>query len=61
MMDRFVGGEQSEQGKALASMHPVGRMGRAEEVAAAVLYLSSDAASFTTGITLPVDGGYLAK
>ncbi|MBP3959021.1 glucose 1-dehydrogenase [Gemmata sp. G18] len=61
MIDRFVGGEHSEQGKALASMHPVGRMGRGEEVAAAVLYLASDEAKFTTGISLPVDGGFLAQ
>ena len=42
-------------------MHPVGRMGRAEEVAAAVLYLAGDEANFTTGISLPVDGGFLAQ
>jgi NAD(P)-dependent dehydrogenase (short-subunit alcohol dehydrogenase family) len=39
----------------------MGRFGRAEEVAEGVLYLASDAASFTTGIALPVDGGWLAK
>jgi NAD(P)-dependent dehydrogenase (short-subunit alcohol dehydrogenase family) len=61
MIDRFAGGENSEQGKAFAALHPVGRMGRAEEVAAAVLYLAGDAASFTTGISLPVDGGFLAQ
>ncbi|VTS02948.1 short-chain dehydrogenase : Short-chain dehydrogenase/reductase SDR OS=Chthoniobacter flavus Ellin428 GN=CfE428DRAFT_1719 PE=4 SV=1: adh_short [Gemmata massiliana] len=61
MIDRFAGGEHSEQGKALAAMHPVARMGRAEEVAAAVLYLASDDAKFTTGISLPVDGGFLAQ
>jgi NAD(P)-dependent dehydrogenase (short-subunit alcohol dehydrogenase family) len=61
MVDRFVGGEHSEQGKGLAAMHPVGRMGRPEEVAAAVLYLASDAAKFTTGVSLPVDGGWLAQ
>jgi NAD(P)-dependent dehydrogenase (short-subunit alcohol dehydrogenase family) len=61
MMDRFVGGEDTEQAKYLAGLHPVGRMGRSEEVAAAVLYLASDVASFTTGISLPVDGGFLAQ
>jgi NAD(P)-dependent dehydrogenase (short-subunit alcohol dehydrogenase family) len=36
---------------------PMGRMGRAGEVAAAALFLCSDAASFITGVNLPVDGG----
>lgn len=40
--------------------HPLGRFGAAEEVARAALYLVSDAASFTTGVALPVDGGWLA-
>jgi NAD(P)-dependent dehydrogenase (short-subunit alcohol dehydrogenase family) len=61
MMDRFVGGEHTEQGRGLAAMHPVGRMGRSEEVAAAVLYLASDAAKFVTGVSLPVDGGWVAQ
>jgi NAD(P)-dependent dehydrogenase (short-subunit alcohol dehydrogenase family) len=42
----------------LKSQHPVGRFGTSEEVAAAVLYLASDAATFTTGIILAVDGGW---
>ncbi|MBG6287759.1 MULTISPECIES: SDR family oxidoreductase [Pseudomonas] len=43
-----------------AAMHPVGRVGRVEEIASAVLYLCSDHAGFTTGIALPVDGGATA-
>lgn len=39
----------------------LGRMGTAEEVAAAVLFLSSEASAFTTGSVLAVDGGYLAQ
>lgn len=61
MIDRFAGKEGSEGRGQLASQHPMGRLGRPEEIAAAVLYLASDDASFTTGISLPVDGGYLAK
>jgi 2-keto-3-deoxy-L-fuconate dehydrogenase len=40
--------------------HPMHRFGQAEEVAEAALYLASDASGFTTGIELPVDGGWLA-
>jgi NAD(P)-dependent dehydrogenase (short-subunit alcohol dehydrogenase family) len=41
------------------AMHPVGRFGQPEEVAAATLWLCSEGASFTTGHALPVDGGRL--
>jgi NAD(P)-dependent dehydrogenase (short-subunit alcohol dehydrogenase family) len=41
----------------LANRHPLGRIGRPEEIAAAVLWLSSDEASFVTGTDLQVDGG----
>ncbi|MEX5590439.1 SDR family oxidoreductase [Pseudomonas urmiensis] len=43
-----------------AAMHPVGRIGKVEEIASAVLYLCSDGAAFTTGHSLTVDGGALA-
>ena len=50
-----------EQNRALLmSRHPVGRFGRSEEVAAAVLYLCSPEASFITGVALPIDGGFAA-
>jgi len=50
-----------EQSRAyMMSRHPVGRFGRSEEVAAAVLYLCSPEASFITGVALPLDGGFSA-
>jgi NAD(P)-dependent dehydrogenase (short-subunit alcohol dehydrogenase family) len=45
----------------LAEAIPLGRLGRAEEVASAVAFLASDEASFITGVALPVDGGFLAR
>ena len=60
MVDRFVGKEGAAR-DGMVAMHPVGRLGQPEEVAAAVLYLCSDAAKFTTGTSLKVDGGWLAQ
>lgn len=45
----------------LVPLHPIGRIGEAGEVAAAIAFLASDEASFITGATLPVDGGYTAQ
>jgi NAD(P)-dependent dehydrogenase (short-subunit alcohol dehydrogenase family) len=47
--------------KAIAGLHPMGRIGNAEEVAELVLWLNSDKASFVTGAYYNVDGGYLAQ
>lgn len=44
-----------------AAMHPVGRVGTPKEIASAVLYLCSDGASFITGQSLTVDGGFTAQ
>lgn len=46
--------------RAWVKMHPIGRIGKPEEVAEAAVYLASDAAGFTTGIDLRVDGGLTA-
>ena len=45
----------------MLQMTPMGRLGRPEEIAAAVAYLASDDASFITGCELAVDGGFLAR
>ena len=47
--------------RSLVAAHPIGRLGRSEEVAELVVWLSSDRASFVTGDYYPVDGGYLAR
>ncbi|WP_175774311.1 SDR family NAD(P)-dependent oxidoreductase [Burkholderia anthina] len=49
------------QKQALAALHPMGRLGKADEVANAVLFLASDEASFINGSSLMVDGGYTAQ
>src|SRR5215831_19172084 len=57
MFDRFAGDELRDQ---ITAITPVGRIGASDEIAAAVLYLASDDAKFTTGASLVVDGGYVA-
>ena len=47
--------------EAIVAQHPMGRLGEPDEVAAAIVFLASDEASFITGAVLPVDGGFLAK
>jgi NAD(P)-dependent dehydrogenase (short-subunit alcohol dehydrogenase family) len=60
MVDRFVGG-QDEARAAMIAMEPVGRLGRAEEIADAVVWLCSDRSSFVTGQAIAVDGGFVAR
>lgn len=47
--------------KMLIGLHPIGRLGKPEEVAELVVFLSSDKASFITGGYYPIDGAYLAR
>jgi NAD(P)-dependent dehydrogenase (short-subunit alcohol dehydrogenase family) len=55
-------GQEVEEGrKALADRHPIGRVGRPEEIAQGILYLASDESSFVTGAELVIDGGYTAR
>ena len=60
MIARFTHGEAAAEA-ALVSAEPVGRMGEPAEIGAAVAWLCSDAASFVTGVALPVDGGFVAQ
>jgi NAD(P)-dependent dehydrogenase (short-subunit alcohol dehydrogenase family) len=56
MMDRFSGGTQEGRERVIAQ-EPVGRMGKPEEIAAAVVWLCSDPAAFVVGHAMVIDGG----
>src|ERR1700739_2590141 len=53
--------DNTDRGRELLTRTPIGRFGNAEELVGAAIYLASDAASFTTGQILVVDGGFLAS
>ncbi len=56
MMNRLADGNPEQ----MASTIPMGRLGQAEEIAATVVFLCSDAASYITGQPIVIDGGYTA-
>ena len=60
MVDRLAEGFGMKK-EELVQFHPIGRLGRAEEIAEAVLWLCSDKSSFVTGHSLIVDGGFTAR
>jgi NAD(P)-dependent dehydrogenase (short-subunit alcohol dehydrogenase family) len=60
MVDRLADGMNVKKDD-LTTFHPIGRLGRVEEVAEAVLWLCSDKASFVTGHSMMVDGGFTAR
>lgn len=61
MSDQMVAAGQGEALKAMEKSIPMGRVGRPEEIANAVLWLCSDAASYVTGQSISVDGGFIMR
>jgi len=62
VMERGVeAGKHPEVQKQIAELHPIGRMGKAEEIADAILFLASEQATFVAGHSLIVDGAYTAR
>ena len=61
MFDRAFGEGETEMKKTYVTQTPVGRIGTPEEIASAVLWLSSPGAAFTTGQDIIVDGGFGAQ
>jgi len=59
MLERFMGSSEEAKATVIAN-EPIGRLGQPDEIAAAVLWLCGDGASFTTGQALAVDGGWTA-
>ena len=61
MVERYTGGDAETEAQWAAIFEPVGRMGSPDEVAEAVVWLCSEAASFVTGHAMAVDGGFVAR
>lgn len=61
MADLYGGDMDRAEREWGAIMHPMGRLGRVDEIAAGAVFLAGDASSFVTGIDLPVEGGYAIR
>jgi NAD(P)-dependent dehydrogenase (short-subunit alcohol dehydrogenase family) len=57
MVDDWLGGDPANEAQ-VEALHPIGRIAAPEEIAALVIWLCSDAASFMLGAAIPIDGGY---
>lgn len=60
MVDRVISA-QPEMEATIDAAHPIGRMGEPDEIASAVVWLCSDAASFILGHAMPIDGGWVTQ
>ncbi len=60
LAEQSTGGEQTSR-EMMAPLHPMGRIGEPDEIADLALWLCSPQASFITGVSIPVDGGYVAQ
>ena len=60
MLDRLLGGDAAVAAR-FAAAQPIGRYAAPEEIAGAVVWLLSEAASYVTGLAMPIDGGYAAQ
>jgi len=60
LADQATGGTQSSA-QMMDPLHPIGRIGKPQEVAELIVWLSSPRSSFVTGAVIPVDGGYVAQ
>jgi NAD(P)-dependent dehydrogenase (short-subunit alcohol dehydrogenase family) len=61
MADQMVADGQGDALKGMEKMIPMGRVGRPEEIADAVLWLCSSVASYVTGQSISVDGGFIMR
>ncbi len=60
LAEQSTGGAQSSA-QMMDPLHPIGRIGKPEEIAELIVWLCSDRASFVTGTNIPIDGGFVAQ